>query len=259
LKPFDPSAPIVVGTPPAITQRDTSRAEQVIEAAINLDRALTTNAFEMGDLFAEIIDGDYVHADHCEDLEEFVKKHNFELSAREFRYRATVSRVSKKLGITRAQQLKAKISKMKAVCELNPALEYTDPSTGKTENVGDIMRELINDAGNGKQLKAIREIVNRIKGVTEGEDSVLEWWNLPVFKSRKEFMEETVEMAVQLSGDSVNAEGEAVDISRATAVERIFAEARSGFALEQPEEQQGGTFEDENFVRVDGTDFEVGS
>jgi hypothetical protein len=253
---FNPADPVTVTE---IVRNDTSRAEEVIEAVINLDQALSTNAFAIGDLFAEIIDCDYVHADHCQDLPSFLKKHNFELSKREIIYRAKISRVSKSLGITRDQLMKARISKAKAIFELNPTLEYTDPNTNKTENVGLIMKALVIEAGNGKQLKDIKKIVDVIKGKTEGEDSLITFWKLPVFKSREEFLEDTVQLAIQLSGDTVGDGGEAKDISRATAVERIFAEARSGFALEQPEEEQGGEFEDESYVRVDGVDYESGA
>lgn len=255
---FDPGAPVVVA-PPAIVRNDTSRAEKVIEEVINLDRSMATNAFEMGDLFAEIVDGDYVHADHCQSVPEFLKKHNFELSETEIRCRVKVSKVSKRLGITREQQMKAKISKMKAICELNPELSVTNPVTGNTEQMGDIMRGLVIDAGAGKPLKDITKLVKELKGKTEGEDSLLEWLNLPTFKSRKEFINETLEMAVNLSGDTVDPTNkQAVDISLATALERVCAEARSGFGLEADAGEKG-TFQDELYVRdEDGNELETG-
>jgi hypothetical protein len=260
LKPFDPSAPVVVDTPPAIIRNDTSRAEQVVEQVIQLSNRTVINQLDLVDLLAEFVDGDYYAADHCQSLSQFLKKRNLELSSKEIDKLVKISKVSASLGITREMLLKAKVNKTKVIFDLDPDLDYTDPNTEEVTSVADIMYKLVIDAGNGTSLRDIKKTVDLIKGKTEGEDSVIKFWKMPVFKSREEFLEETIEIAIQASGDTVGENGEAKDISRATAIERIFAEARSGFALEAPEEQQGGTFEDAHFVRDDeGRDYETGA
>lgn len=257
MKPFNPADPIIVTQ---IVRNDTSRAEQVVQTILTLEQKTVSNFVDMADLYSEFMDGDYHAADHCESLPQFLKKHNIELSPKEITKLVKISKVSKQLEITREQLLKAKVNKVRAIFELDPALDYTDPDSGTVCSVGIIIKDLVQQAGNGKSLKDIKQIVNMIKGKTEGEDSLVTFWKLPVFKSREEFLEETIELAVQLSGDTVGDGGEAKDISRATAVERIFAEARSGFALEEQDGEQGGEFEDEHFVRDDtGTEYETGA
>lgn len=242
---FDPTAPVTIIPPVAISQRDTSRAEQVIEEVIKLDRSMATNAFAIGDLLNEIVEGDYFHADHCQTLQEFLKKHNFELSKREVDYRVKNSRVSKKLGISRERLLKAGISKIKAIFELDPGLDVVNPDTGKTESLGAIMVALVQEAGAGKSLSDIKKIVKQLKGESEGEDSVITWLNLPTFTSRKEFIEDTIELAKAMSGDTIDPTSKMTDeISTATAIERILADWRSD-PNNQIDEGEQGTFEDE--------------
>lgn len=259
---FDPAAP-VLADPPAIVKPDTSRAEQVIEQVKTLDRQLATNQFEMGDLFAEIVDGDYFHADHCESLHEFLKKNGFDLSPREIFYRVKISRVSKSLGISRDQLLKAKISKVKTIFELDPTLEHTNETTGNIESMADVMRGLVIDAGAGKPLKDIRRVVHELVSKTAGEDKIIEWWNIPTFRSRAAFYDETIEMMRRQSGDTVDEEGNEGDISKATAIERIFAEWRAD-PQNTGEEGAGSsyasqpTFQDIHFiVDEDGREIET--
>jgi hypothetical protein len=246
---FDPAAPVLVD-PPAIVRTDTSRAEQVIEKVINLDRSLNADQFELGALFSEVLAGDYFHADHCDSLKDFLKKNHIEMPAKEAERRAKIHNISTELGITREQLQKARISKVKAIFELSPDKTVTHKDTGVVEKVSDIIYQLVTDAGKGKSLADIKKIVKDIRiqlDEIEGTESVIEFYKLPVFRSRQEFFDETIELAVQLSGGTVDAKGNERDISRATAVEHIFAEFRSDAGVAAAEEQRGtpGTFVDE--------------
>lgn len=248
-KHFDPSAPVVVD-PPAIVRQDSSAAERVVAEVITLDRTLVADQFKLGALFAEIVAGDYHYADHCETLKDFLKKNKIELTEGEVKRRAKIHNTAEKLGIPLEQLLKARISKVKAIFELSPDKEITDDE-GKTEKVSDIMRSLVLEAGNGKSLADIKKIVKDIRiklDEIDGTESVIEFYKLPVFRSRQEFFDETIDLAVQISGGTVDAQGDERDISRATAVEHIFADFRSDPKNSALEEERGteGTFEDEH-------------
>jgi hypothetical protein len=188
-----------------------NRAEEVLQLLAKMDRDATRNDFEEADLWQEVDQGQYYYAAGAQTLKELVQLRGHRLSPREIAYRINVSRKTKKIGATLEQKLKAKISKLKAICTLDPDLEYTDPETGKTQKVADIMMTLVIDAGY-QSLEYIEDQVKKYKGATEGEDSVLEWFNLPSFKSRNEFYKETIDVAKQLSGDTVGADKQAQDI-----------------------------------------------
>lgn len=255
---FDPAAPVVVD-PPAIVRADTSRAETVNERLLELERVSTDAWYEQAELWAEAIDGDYHHADHCESLKDFVTKHNIELSLREIQYRAKISRVSKKLEIKRDQLKKAGISKIKAIFELDPGVEYTDPVTGNTAPMGQKMRSLVIEAGAGTSLKSIREKVKTLRG---DDPTEVIYETVAYTKAQKEIVDLAAEVVIAQSGDTVNPDtGEVKEVSRATVYERLAAEflADPNNNLDEDGAAPTGSFEDEHYVRTDdGVDYETG-
>jgi hypothetical protein len=115
------------------------------------------------------------------------------------------------------------------------------------------------DAGNGKQLKTIKEIVSKIRGDADSE-TVFE--TISYTKAQKAVVDMAIEVIVQQSGDTVDAAtGEVKDISRGAAYERM-----AGDFLADPnnnmdeQEAEPSTFEDSHFVRDDeGRDYETGA
>jgi hypothetical protein len=252
---FNPAAPVIVD-PPAIVREDTSRAEQVVEQIIKLDRSSVDSQIEFADLMVEFVDGDYHHADHCQTLEDFCKKHGFELSPREIRYRANVSRKSAKVGITREQRKKAKISKMKAICELTPETEYVDKDTGEIRTGTDIMQELVVRACSGLNLKQLKEIVAEWKGDPESE---IVHETIAYTRAQKEVVDMAIEAVIKTHGDTIDSESkETKDISRGTAYHYMAVELLGDPNYEQAahdviEQQQGPQFND-SVDDEDGTD-----
>lgn len=168
---YELGAPVVVN-PPAIVRADSTRAEQVIGEIIKLDAKSKENAFIVGDLFVEFIDGDYHTAAHTETLQEFLKKYNIELSKREIQYRTKISRNRGKVGVDREQLVAAGISKAKAIFELDPQIDY-EHEDGRREPMADIMRNLVEEA-EGWKLSALKKEVKRLQGITDEEDEVVE-------------------------------------------------------------------------------------
>lgn len=207
----------------------------------------------MGDLFVEIIDGDYFHADHCKSLDEFVKKHKFGVQTREIIYRTKVSRLSKRLGITREAQINAGISKVKAICELNPDMEYTDPSNGVTEMVGDIMRRLIIQAGNGMSLKDVQARVSEIRGDKENE---VVHETIVYTRGQKEEVDKAIEKAMAVAGDTVDAvTGQPKELSRGSAYHIMAIEFNNdpNYATDELSDEPQ-TFQDD-YVTDDNDDY----
>ena len=257
---FDPAAPHVLA-PPAIIEKDTTRAETVIKETIALERTISTNQFELGAKFSEIKQNDFWAADRCLSFEDFLKKHNFDISSKLIMKLVGIHETSEKIGLTRDDLEKAKINKVKAIFELDSAALLTDPNTGNVEKVSDIMASMVLDAPH-KTLKEIKDQVADILGKTTPEDDQLTWMNLPIRRDAKEIVQQALDLATAMSGSTVdNLTGELKDISRAAALERISADFLSdpNHAPMEP----GGDYEDSvatepEFIEFEGTLFEVG-
>lgn len=214
---FDPAAPVIVD-PPAIIRADTSRAEQAIDQIIRLDRSMAANEFDMADLWLEISEGDYFHADHCQSLPEFIKKHGFQLSPREITYRVKASRVCRLLDISRDIRMRAGWSKLKAVTQLDPTAEF------EGQNVGDIMRQMMLDAGTILSLKDIQARVKEILGGEEDPDEIVKD-TFAYTRSQKTVVDQAVDLATLQAGDTVDTvTKESKEISRGTAIHLIAAD-----------------------------------
>jgi hypothetical protein len=207
---YELGAPVVVQQ----QQEEVSRDIAVLKEVIALDRSLETNAFVLGDLFAEIIDKEYYKSDGCQTLKEFLKKRAFDLSPREITYRANVSRKSKKLGISREELLAARVTKAKVVCVLDPDLVYTHES-GVEESMGDIIRSLIKSAPTST-VAELKELVNMYLGKTEADKPIKE----TIFFEPEEWklFDFGVLLATKIAGATLDiVSGESRDLGRGSA------------------------------------------
>jgi hypothetical protein len=235
---FNPAAPVVV-EPPAIIREDSSRAEAVVQEVINLNRSSAEGQIAFANLMVEFIDGDYFHADHCHTLVDFYKKHGFELSPREIDYRVNVARKSAKAGITNEQRKKARLSKMKAICRLDPSAEIVDHETGEIVKTADIMRDLTDRAGNGLQLKELNEIVATLLGEEEKPEKFHE--TVKYTPEQRAIVDMALEVITLKAGDTVDpATKESKPISRPQAYTYLAAEVLNDpNYIEQVQKLQG--------------------
>ena len=232
---------VTIADPPGIVQRDTSRAEQVIEDVVRLDRSLSANQFELGDLFAEIADNDYFHAVHCQSLPEFLTKSGIDLSPREVAYRVKVSKVSKKLRITRDQLLKARISKVKAIFELDG---LRDPQTGDPRNMDEDIRRLILEAPLTK-LSRIKEIVKELRGDAEKDDELVTE-NVTYNQLMKANVDRGIDLVRLNYGSTIDPETkQEKELSRAACYELMAVEYWNDPNHHAQDVGEQGTFEDE--------------
>jgi hypothetical protein len=236
-------------TPPAIIEADSRRSDEVRKRVQELDSTLTLSAFEQGDLFAEIKGHSYWNDWKFESFPDYLKKSGVDLSPREIEYRITISRVAKSLKVNKTLLAKARISKCKEIFSLNPEETVTDTATLAVESMADIIVKLVADAPN-KSLKEIREIVKRLKGINATEEDIageLTWINLPVRRDAKQIVVSAIELAVALSGTTLDMlTKEEKDISQAAALERISADF-----MASPDNQLEGFTQDEDSVEFE--------
>jgi hypothetical protein len=244
---------VVLENPPAIVETDTRRSDEVRKRVQQIDSSLTLSFFELGDLFAEVKTNGYWRDWKYESFPEYVKKSGVDMSPRQVEYSIVISNVSKALGVNKTLLARAKNSKLKEIFTLDHTSTVTDAATQIEESMADIMRKLVEDAPN-KSLKEIKEIVKRLKGQAIGEDGSepdvageLTWLNLPVRRDAKQVVVDAIELAMKLSGCTVDAMTKEVkDLSQAAALERICADFTADPNNQAEEAGEEGSFEDES-------------
>lgn len=257
---FNPAAPVIID-PPAEVRPDTTRAEQVIQRVITLDRTIGANQFEIGDLFAEIVDGDYFFADQCQTLKEFINKNGFELSKREIEYRIKNSRYSKLLGIPRAKELAAGISKIKTIYKLDPSSEYidADASDGEPRPMRNVMIELV-DVAAIKSLKDITTIVKALMPPSDDEEYVDMKLRFTVTDHKR--LMELIEVFRRIHGNTVDSDEDVVEVSAERAIHLVFeewAQDPNNNVNEDGDPEPISQFQDEAAIEdEDGVEIEVG-
>lgn len=245
---------VILENPPAIVEQDTRRADEVRKRVQQIDSSVTLSFFELGDLFAEVKTNSYWRDWKYESFSEYVKDSKVDMSPRQVEYSITISNISKKLEISKVSLARAKNSKLKEIFSLNHEVSVVDEATGNEEPMADIMCQLVEDAPN-KSLKEIKEIVKRLKGQTEEADVAgeLTWLNMPVRRDAKQIVVEAIDLAMKLSGCTVDAMTKEVkDLSMAAALERICADFMADPNNQLDEVGEGGSFEDDAEDAEDG-------
>lgn len=221
---------VTLESPAAIVETDKRRSDEVRQRLQQLDSSITLTEYEQSDLWAEAKVNQYWVDWKFPSFHDYAKTAT-DLSKREIDYRITVSLVTKMLGVGLVQKAKAKTSKLKIICTLDPKATVIESGTGNEEKMSDIMIGLINDAPN-KSLKEIIEIVKRLKGETpdaeEGLDDQLTWMQLPVRRDAKQVVISAIELACKLNGTTLDiVTKEEKDLSMAAALEKVCADFTS--------------------------------
>jgi hypothetical protein len=234
----------ILPTPTALVARDTRRADEVTTTLKQLDSQSASVCFDQGDLFVEVDrEAHWMTLGH-ESAEEYYRSLNIDISKREILYRSKVSRSMAALGLTRADYAPARLSKLKIITELDVAGQIVDPDTEIAEPLAPIMVRLI-QAAPFKKLSEIREEVDILLGKTGDEEDDLTWLNLPIRRDAKQVVEQAIELARALSGDTIDVtSGELKDISTATALERISADFLASPSNQLDELGHAGDFAD---------------
>jgi hypothetical protein len=235
----------ILPTPAALVARDTRRADEVSEQIKALDGLTQHNTFDQADLFSEVKHQAHWASRGFETVEEYYKSLGIDKSKREILYLVRMSEVLATLGTSRELAVAAKVSKLRLICQLDPASEVVDEDTEVAEPMAAIMRRLILAAPQ-TSLAELKQIVDDLlgKGAEDDEDS-LTWLNLPIRRDAKQVVESAIELARALSGDTIDAaSGELKDISTATALERISADFLASPSNQLDELGHAGDFAD---------------
>lgn len=230
-------------TPAAIIEADSRRSDEVRRRVGEIDTTLTLSSFELGDLLAETKANNYWRDWGYESFSEAVKASKIDISPRQAEYLIQISKVSKLLKISKSSLAKAKNSKLKEVFTLDPGAVVKDEATQTEESMADIMVQLVEDCPN-KTLVEIKAIVKRLKGETEEPAGQLTWLNWPVRRDAKQVIEETLDKAGQIAGQTFDMlTKEAKDLSKASALELVCADWAAD-PNNEVEEGEVGNFQD---------------
>ena len=232
--------------PPAIIQRNTTEGEHILARLEQIARQQQMSTFDIAELLYEVKRNDLWALKKFESLEEFCKASSLDLKIREVHYLIAVHAKSKLLEISKDDLVKAKISKLKVIFQLDPAVQVEDPATGDTESMADIIRRLVKEAP-FKTLVEIKEIVRRLMNdLAETPADELTWLNLPCRRDAKEVVTRALDMARALSGSTVDMHTHSPkDLSDAIALERICADFLADPNNQAEEFGEEGSFEDD--------------
>jgi hypothetical protein len=254
---------VEVLSPPAIVRRDTTRAEQVVEEVLVLERSMVKNQFVLGAKLREIKTQDFWAAHQCLSWDEFKKKlsttYGFDLSGKQIDNLIDLDEISERIGVTDAQKNSAKISKIRKIYELNPSSEVVDENTGDVQSMAAIMLKLVTEAPS-RSLKEIKKLVDELKGEEVDEAGELVKDTVWYRKDSKGVVDQAVELVTAQAGDSFDSSGETRDISRGIAIEYLAASYLADPNNQGDELGTGGTFKDSDpeYMEIDGQRYELG-
>jgi hypothetical protein len=189
-----------------------------------LDGLNQHSTFDQADLFSEVKHQAHWATAGFETVEEYYKAIGVDKSKREILYLIRMSEVLATLGTSREQAVAAKVSKLRLICQLDPAAQVVDPDTEVAEPMAQIMRTLITAAPQ-TSLSDLKKIVDDLLGKSGDEESEFTWFNWPIRRDAKEIVLQAIELARAQSGDTIDITNKEIkEISDATALERIAAD-----------------------------------
>jgi hypothetical protein len=241
--------------PPAIVLRDDRRAIEAVEQVVAIDQSIVANQFELGELLAEIKDNDYFAAHKVLSFDELLKKLSLDISASQVRYLVNNHKMATRLGISREQLKKAKISKVKTIFQLDPDKELVDDATGEVTKMADVMVTLVNESP-FKKLSEIEAIVKRLKDDTTPEGERRTWRNFSLTEDGALVVDEAIELIIANAGSTIDIQtGTSKDVAEGTALVYMAANCIADPNLHAEDLGVAGNFEDSVFVDEDGTEY----
>ena len=187
------------------------RAFAVLSRVNQLKSGINENVLELGELLVEIRDNHYHQVWGFDTLALWLGSSGLDVGERQAYYLMKVIDSAKKLGIGRDEMAKVKVSKLKKIFTLNP------------DKHPERIKQLV-AAGEGVSLDEIIKEVAKTRADDDGWEAKT-WRNFSLLTSQAAIVDEAVERAKMESGSVTNAvTGEVMDISNATALERICAD-----------------------------------
>lgn len=205
------SAPIVmVGEAVA---GESTKVRKILEGLI---QSLNKSTFDVAELLSKVKSNGYYNAWGFNTFTEYIKTLN--IKARKAQYLVGIVDVMTAVGIGREQYEPLGIAKLREITSLKPSEMYTDPETGFSKPMKDIIAELVKQGGD-LELEQIKDLVRNLKGLV-GEDALV-WLNICL---KKAALDETVRPALELAKNHIGSVGKDDD--------GVSKDASDGAALE---------------------------
>ena len=221
--------------PDAIVKAPPKRIKEVKDEIESIRKTVAKNFFVLGDLLKEIKDGGYHLSWGYSKFGEWLAVSGLDMSERAAYYLIQIIEMGKVLDIPRRDLEKMKLSKLREIARTN----FADPSTQR--KVRKLLDKITPDKdGNEMPLDEVREAVQKIIGGHEESDDidVMVYITLRVPKSAKEnVIDPAIEAAKAEYGDTVDKEGNPIDIGPGKAIEMICADYLAGLEKDKTEEK----------------------
>ncbi len=194
--------------------------ESVRQKIEELRRGITGRFFELGELLAEIKNGGYHLNWGFKNFGEWIDQSGLDMSERAAYYLIKIIEVGKQLNIPRETLEQCKLSKLREIVSL-------DPKKHKAQ-IKELMNACVPDKnGEEMSLEDLRIQVQKIKAGNEKIDTFV-YMTIKVTSSCKETIEEAIELCRAEHGDTVDSEGNPIEISIGKAIELICADYLAG-------------------------------
>jgi hypothetical protein len=202
--------------------------ETVRQKIEEIRKNITGRFFDLGELLAEIRDGGYHLNWGFKNFGEWIDQSGLDMSERAAYYLIKIVETGKKLDIPREKLEQCKLSKLREIVSL-------DPKKHKAQ-IKELVKACIPDKnGEEMSLEDVRINVQKLKAGNEKIDTFV-YMTIKVTSSCKESIEEAIELCRAEHGDTIDSEGNPVEISIGKAIELICADYLAG---DHSEAEQG--------------------
>jgi len=194
--------------------------ETVRQKIEEIRKNITDRFFDLGELLAEIRDGGYHLNWGFKNFGEWIDQSGLDMSERAAYYLIKIVETGKKLNIPREKLEQCKLSKLREIVSL-------DPKKHKAQ-IKELVKACIPDKnGEEMSLEDVRINVQKLKAGNEKIDTFV-YMTIKVTSSCKESIEEAIELCRAEHGDTVDSEGNPIEISIGKAIELICADYLAG-------------------------------
>lgn len=202
-------------------EQEAGRAAKVRKAVEDKIKGIMTSTFDIAELLFEIKSKHYYADWGYESFQEYVS--TLQIKPRKAQYLVRMVEVMSAVEVERNTYEPIGLSKLREITSLDYEGDYTNPEDGAKTPYKDIIRGLVDRAGD-MELGDIKKAVRILKGLT-GEDELI-WVNFSLKRSvKEEVLDPALKLAKLLIGDSGrDEEGMAIEASDGAALEIIAVE-----------------------------------
>jgi hypothetical protein len=187
-----------------------NRAKEVFTTIKGIKTHLSDNLLTLGELLSEARSNGYAELMGYDSFGSYLEATELDMSERQAYYLIKIIDNSRTLGITRDELKASKMSKLKEIFSLDPAVHGND------------IKQLVAESADSK-LEEVKAAVERIR--SDGKTEATTWRNFRVTESQAQVIDQAIEQVKEDYGDVVNGStGEIENVSDSRAFELICIE-----------------------------------